>query len=283
MPRRLLRIAALAAPLLLAADPRIMVQGHRGARARFPENTMPAFEYALEQGVDAIELDMAVTKDNVIVVSHDPILRPPVCSGPRPQALIHDLTLSEVRQWDCGAVRNPAFPEQQPVPGTKMPTLDQVFELARRRGDFEFNIETKIFADHPEYAPPPEEFARLVLARIRAHRLEQRVMVQSFDFRTLTAMRKLEPQIRLSALVDKDQRDFTDISKAAADAEIVSPEWRLVTGDKVAGAHALGLLVIPWTANTPAAWDALIAAEVDAIITDDPARLIAYLRGKNRR
>src|SRR5437879_10904316 len=88
----------------------IQVHGHRGARAQRPENTLPAFEYAIAQGVDALEMDMAVTRDNVVVISHDPILEPPVCSGPRPSAVIHTLTLAQVREWDCGAVRNPRFP-----------------------------------------------------------------------------------------------------------------------------------------------------------------------------
>src|SRR3954453_5501992 len=102
----------------------VAVYGHRGARAMRPENTLPAFEYAIAQGVDALELDMAVTKDNVIVVSHDPELPAPVCTGPRDRAVIHELTLAEVRQWDCGARRNPLFAKQQPIPGTKIPTLD---------------------------------------------------------------------------------------------------------------------------------------------------------------
>src|SRR3954449_13031175 len=79
----------------------IQVHGHRGARAMRPENTLPAFEYAIAAGVDALELDVAVTRDNVLVVSHDPELRAPVCSGPRDGAVIHELTLEEVRRWDC--------------------------------------------------------------------------------------------------------------------------------------------------------------------------------------
>src|SRR5947209_8712128 len=146
--------------LLLAtgimAQNRILVHGHRGARAMRPENTIPAFQYAIENGVDALELDMAVTKDNVLMVSHDPVLHPPVCSGPKPSAVIHELTLAEVRKWDCGAVQNPLFPKQQAIPGTRMPTLDEVFKLAPR-GNFDFNIETKIFADKPQYTPSPEK------------------------------------------------------------------------------------------------------------------------------
>src|ERR1041385_5659182 len=99
----------------------VQVQGHRGARAMRPENTLPAFEYAIAAGVDALELDMAVTKDSVLVVSHDPEFRAPVCTGPRDRVAIHSVTLAELRQWDCGANRNPLFAKQQPVPGTKMP------------------------------------------------------------------------------------------------------------------------------------------------------------------
>src|SRR5215475_3776339 len=144
----------------------IQVHGHRGARAMRPENTLPAFEYAIAQGVDALELDMAVTRDNVVVVSHDPELRPPVCTGPRDRAVIHELTLAEVRQWDCGAKQNPMFSTQQTVPGTKMPTLEEVFALAPK-GKFLFNIETKIFPQRPEVTPPPKEFAQMVLEAIR--------------------------------------------------------------------------------------------------------------------
>ncbi len=258
------------------APRKVMVQGHRGARAMRPENTIPAFEYAIAAGVDVLELDMAVTRDNVIVVSHDPYLEPPVCSGPQPKAVIRELTLAEVRQWDCGAKQNPAFPKQQPVPGTRIPTLDEVFGLAPK-GKFAFNIETKIFADRPQLTPSPEEFARMVLEKIRKHKLEQRVILQSFDFRTLHAMKKLAPEIRLAALYSGPAKDFVAIAREAG-AGIVSPEYRLVTPEQVKAAHAAGLTVIPWTPNQPADWDRLIAAGVDAIITDDPAALIAHLK-----
>ena len=290
MLKSTLLAAVLAGPLLApmpmpwetASPPRILVHGHRGARAMRPENTIPAFEYAIAQGVDALEMDMAVTRDNVVVISHDPILHPPVCSGPRDSALIHSLTLEEVRQWDCGAVRNPAFPTQTPVPGTRMPTLDDVFDLAPR-GGFDYNIETKSFPDHPEYTPSPEEFVRLVLASVRRRHIEKRIILQSFDFRTLLAMRRQAPEIRLSALTETDLRPFAAIAAEAAHAEIVSPEFHLATPAKVGAAHQAGLQVAPWTANQEADWDRLIAARVDAIITDNPAALIAYLKGKGLR
>jgi glycerophosphoryl diester phosphodiesterase len=265
---------------LMAADPtpRVEVHGHRGARALRPENTIPAFEYAIAQGVDVLELDMGVTKDGVIVISHDPILQPPVCSGPKASAAIHQLTLAEVRQWDCGGVQNPAFPHQLTIPGTRMPTLDEVFALASK-GTFKFNIETKIFPEHPELAPAPAEFVSLVLASIRKHHLETRVMLQSFDFRTLHEMRKQAPEIQRVALYAGTPKDFVEIAKEAG-ADILSPEYHLVTPEQVRASHAAGIPVVPWTPDTAPDWDRLIAAGVDAIITDDPTALIAHSHRK---
>lgn len=286
----MLRSITILAGLLLAAGaalpanaaPRILVEGHRGARALRPENTLPAFRYAIAQGVDVLELDMAVTKDNIIVVSHDLFPHPPVCSGPGTRAAIRELTLAELRQWDCGAMQNPRFPAQQTVPGTRIPTLDDVFQLAPT-GTFEYNIETKTSPGQPELTPPPEEFARMVAAKIRRYRLEKRVVVQSFDYRTLVALRRLSPRIRLSALTTDKTRGFAAISAEAAHAEIVSPEFHLVTPEKVEAAHKAGLQVVPWTPNTAEDWDRMIEAKVDAIITDNPAALIAHLKRRGLR
>lgn len=262
--------------MLASAEPRILVHGHRGARAVLPENTIPAFEYAIKAGVDVLELDLAVTKDNVVVVSHDPTINPIICKGPKAHVPIRELTLAELREYDCGALKNPGYPKQKPLPGTKMPTLDEVLQLASK-GSFEFNIETKISPKYPAYAPSPEEFARIVLDLVRKHKLEKRVMLQSFDFRTLHAMKKLAPEIRLSALYEGQEKDFVEIAREAG-APIISPQYRLVTKAQVEKAHAAGLQVVPWTANTPTDWQKLKDAGVDAIISDDPAELIAFLK-----
>jgi len=258
------------------AGRRIRVLGHRGARAMRPENTIPAFEYAIAAGVDALELDVAVTRDNVVVVSHDPTLHPPICSGGQPEAVIRQLTLMEVQQWDCGAIRNPDFMRQEPIPGTRMPTLDQVLDLAPG-GDFDFNIEIKSFPDRPDLTPPPGEFASLVLGSVRQRRLEMRVIVQSFDFRIFEAMKRLAPEIRLSALYFGPPRDFVAIAREAG-AGMVSPDESLVTPEQVRAAHRAGFEVVPWTANTPVEWDRLIAAGVDGIISDDPKALLEFLQ-----
>ncbi|MBY0507867.1 MAG: glycerophosphodiester phosphodiesterase [Bryobacteraceae bacterium] len=270
-------VLLLSSSLMLAE--KIEVHGHRGARARLPENSLPAFEYAIGLGVDVLELDVAVTKDDALVVSHDPEMNPVHCVGPAGSpTLIREMTYAEVQRWDCGAKPNPEFPQQKALPGTRVPSLDQVFALSKR-GAFHFNVETKIFPHRPSLTPEPERFASLLLALIRQHGLERRVIVQSFDFRTLKVMHRLAPEIRLSALVAFAAQDFV-LSAREAGATIISPQFKLVTPEKVQAAHDAGLQVVPWTANQPADWDKLIAARADAIISDDPAALLEYLRAR---
>ena len=266
--------------LAMTAQPatKILVHGHRGARAIYPENTVPAFEYAIRIGAAVLEMDVAVTKDNVLVISHDPHLNPEICKGPEPGALIHNLTYAEVEKYDCGALKNTRFPKQQPVPGTRIPTLDQVLDLGKGN-PVQVNIETKSFPDHPDYTPAPEVFSKMMLDVIRRHGMEARSIVQSFDFRTLIAMKRLAPEIRLSALYEGKPRSFVELAHEAQ-AGIISPDFHLVNAEQVRAAHAAGIEVVPWTANDPADWDRLIDAGVDAIISDDPAALLAHLKAR---
>ncbi|MGD0435297.1 MAG: glycerophosphodiester phosphodiesterase [Bryobacteraceae bacterium] len=271
----------LASLMPLQSASRILVHGHRGARAIYPENTIPAFSYAIDVGADVLEMDVAVTKDNVLVISHDPHINPQICTGPHPGIAIRELTLAELREYDCGALRNPHFPKQVPIPGTRIPTLDEVLSLSTR-GNIQFNIETKSFPGHPELTPPPDVFARMLLEVIRKHVVESRSIVQSFDFRTLHAMKRLAPDIRLAALWEGEARPFVSIAQEA-EAGIVSPDFHLVSPEQVKASHQAKLEVVPWTADTPKDWQRLIDAGVDAIITDDPAALIAYLKEKALR
>jgi|YelNatPaOPRAMG01_1025707.scaffolds.fasta_scaffold01705_12 glycerophosphoryl diester phosphodiesterase len=273
--RRLLAGLLLLANALPAAPP-IKVHGHRGARASRPENTIPAFEFAISVGADVLEMDVSVTKDDVLVLSHDPRLNPELCVGAEGRPAIRELTLEQLRRFDCGSKKLALFPDQVPVPGTRIPTLDEVLALAPR-GNFGFNIETKISPKTPELAPPPDKFAQLLAEVIQRNHLASRVIVQSFDYRTLHAMKKLLPQVRLSALESQRQVSFVELAREAG-ATIVSPHLKLVTPEKVAEAKRAGLEVAPWTANAPQEWDRLIQAGVDAMITDDPAGLIAFLK-----
>ena len=276
----------------------ILVHGHRGARAWRPENTIPAFQFAIDHGVDVLELDLAVTKDNVLVVSHNPTLAPNsypgerICKGPQlaPNTPIRTMTLAEVRQYDCGSVALAAFPNQVAVPGTKVATFDEVLDLAKGT-TVQFNVETKSFPNHPEFTPPPAEFVALIVAAIKRHNVDPaRIILQSFDWRTLAEMRKQWPAIRLSALVGAVKydammghtdptKDFAAIAKLTG-AEIISPDWSLVTPEQVAAAHQAGAQVAPYTPNTPEAWQKLADAGVDAIISDDPVALLAWLRAQ---
>ncbi|MCU1318827.1 MAG: glycerophosphoryl diester phosphodiesterase [Edaphobacter sp.] len=274
----------------------ILVHGHRGGRAARPENTIPAFQYAIDQGADVLELDLAVTKDDVLVVSHFPYISADypgerLCVGPevKPHTLIRSLTLAELKKYDCGVNALAAFPQQKAVPHTSIPTFDEVLALAPQ-GRFEYNVETKIFPNHPEVAPAPEVFVRMIDEAVRRHHLESRVILQSFDFRTLLAMKKLDPQIRRSALfgeakydvlmgITDSDKDFVAVGRRS-EANILSPDQSLVTPEKVAAAHAAGLQVAPYTVNDPAGWQKMADAHVDAVITDDPAGMLAWLRAQ---
>lgn len=253
------------------------VHGHRGARAVRPENTMAAFEHAIEAGTDYIEIDVHVTRDDALVVTHDPVMNPVICRGGRAgaSAAVRELTLAEVREWDCGSLRNPKFPRQQPAPGARVPTMAEVLELAGRAGK-RVNVEVKSDPRLPRYYPPPEDLAELVVRELRRHNALQRAMVQSFDFRVVRAVRELEPGLRLAGLWQGERRDFVSLARDAG-AGVLAPRHDLVTIDAVRAAHKAGIAVIAWTVNEIPGWQDMITAEVDGIITDDPAGLIEWL------
>jgi glycerophosphoryl diester phosphodiesterase len=271
---------------------RIEVHGHRGARARFPENTLPAFAHALEQGVDWIELDLVATADDALAVLHDPVLNPLICTGadgsPVPAGwIVRQHSLADLRSFDCGRLRHPKFAQQRTVPGTGVPTLDQVFALVERSPlpearRVQFNIELKIVPGLPLQAPPPERFAWLVIDCLRRHRLLQRSQLQSFDHRVLAAAKKIEPTLRLAALVDETHPDLVALARATG-AQTVAPHHQWLTAEDVGALHAAGVRVVPWTVNTAADWQPLAAWGVDGIISDDPQALIDWLRERGLR
>ena len=271
---------------------KIAVHGHRGSRGTVPENTIPAFEAALMAEADVLEMDMGVTKDNVIVVSHEPNIVPERCLDAEGNKLkkavpIRSLTLAEVKKYDCGTLVNPKFPQQLSVPGERIPTLDEVFAMVKASGyqaapKVEFNIETKIFPAEPELTPSATDFARLVADAVIRNGMEKRVMVQSFDVRTLKEIKKIAPAIRTSQLTYEELVDIVPALKSAK-ADIWSPNYKWVTRESINEAHAAGIQVAPWTINTKKEWDMAIAAGVDAIITDYPEALVEHLKSKKLR
>jgi glycerophosphoryl diester phosphodiesterase len=254
-----------------------------------PENTLPAFAYALGLGVDVLELDLNVTSDEQLLVTHDARVNPTICEGDGVDRLplVRELTLAAAQVFDCGSLRNPRFPRQEPIPGTRMPTLNEVFEWISVSPDPQasqvgFNIEMKSDSDHPELGSDPALFAGLVAEALRRHGMLERVVVQSFDSEMLVELRKLEPGTKISFLSDNWRHDLARIARELR-ADIVSPSWTLLNRRKVHELHAQGTRVVPWTANTERSWDLLIDLEVDGIISDDPAGLIEHLRSHGLR
>jgi glycerophosphoryl diester phosphodiesterase len=286
------------------------LQGHRGARGLEPENTLPAFARALEIGVTTLELDLGVTRDGVLVVSHDRRLHPDHArdaSGawiPGPGPTIRSLSFAELQRYDVGRLRPGSldalrFPEQHARDGVRVPALREVVELTRRAGSSEvrFNVETKLDPRHPEEAPGPEEFADLVVAFLRAEGLAARATVQSFDWRTLRRVQENAPDIVPAALPmvsggdDNVQAgraekspwlaglragDFAGSAPRlvhALGAPVWSPDARDLTRESLAQAHERGLRVVTWTVNDAAHLDAVIELGVDGVISDYPDRL----------
>lgn len=198
---------------------RFDIEAHRGGRDRRPENTIPAFKYAIDLGVTTLELDTAVTKDRVVVVSHNPKLNYTITRdengnfiSPDSNIFIKDLTFTELEKYDVGML-NPntkyyySHSEQKSIPNTHIPSLAQVFELAEKmqagkpQSDrVRFNIEIKTYPPFPQYTIPREEFVELVLKVIRRYRMEHRVFIQSFDWNSLKLVKKLAPNIPIVCL-----------------------------------------------------------------------------------
>ena len=281
------------------------IEAHRGGRALFPENTLVSFAGALSMGVNTLELDTGVTRDGVLVISHERGLNPDLARGAdgtyvaAPGIPFVKLSLEEVKQFDVGQIRPGStyaaqFPDQHAVPGTKIPTLKELIALVRRSGnqDVRLNIETKIDPNHPEESPGPERFVTLLLDLLREEKFEDRVMVQSFDWRTLQLVQQRAPGIPtvyLTIQAGKDATVFPHRASAwtagfnpadhgqsiprtikAAGGAIWSPYAKDVTPELMAESHALGLKVVVWTVNQPADMARLIEMGVDGIISDRP-------------
>ncbi|MCS6854524.1 MAG: glycerophosphodiester phosphodiesterase [Elioraea sp.] len=292
------------------------LQGHRGARGLAPENTLAGFARALAVGVTTLEMDIAVTADGAVVVSHDPVLNPDLTRGPDgawlegPGPAIRSLTLNELRRYDVGRLKPGSrtaalFPDQLPADGERIPTLAEVIALTRAVGadQVRFNIETKVFPDRPHLTVPPEEMAERLVAVLLAEGVASRAMVQSFDWRSLLWVQGRHPTIVTSYLTSArtlaprgntpspwlagfDPRahggSIPRLVRAAG-GSVWSPDYRDLTAEAVDAAHDLGLAVIPWTVNEAAEMERLLAWGVDGLITDYPDRGRMVLRRKGIR
>lgn len=296
------------------------LQGHRGARGLAPENTITGFKAALSVGVSTLETDLAMTRDGVLVLSHDPLLNPALtrdaagrwlaAAGPA----ILTLSIRELAAYDIGRL-NPSlpyaaqWPQQVPSDGERIPALAQLFAIAREARTpggrpVRFNIETKITPGGAHESPDPEVFAAAVLAAVKDHGMAERVTVQSFDWRSLVAIRRIAPALPTACLTIETDTTNTvraDSSGAspwhagltlaehagsvvrlakAAGCSTWSPFWRNVTRTLVEEAHGLGLRVVPWTVNFEADMSRVIDLGVDGLITDYPERAARVLTAR---
>lgn len=265
------------------------VQGHRGARGLYPENTLTGFTRALDMGVVTLEMDVVISADSQVVVSHDPVMSPSICSHPdgRPVAEREHLRLFEmpyqtIGAFDCGLRPHPDFPDQEHYSAAK-PLLSAVIRSAEahavatgRPVPF-YNVETKSRpagdgVDHPA----PDVFAQLLIKVLREEGVSDRSIIQSFDARTLEAsrVRDWEGEVALLVSSGSDISWRTAVGDMTFVPDILSPHKALVDTRLVAQAHELGMKVIPWTVNSFIDLQRLTRLNVDGIITDFPDRLV---------
>jgi glycerophosphoryl diester phosphodiesterase len=264
----------------------IDVQGHRGARAVLPENSLPGLKHALELGVNTLEFDMGVSKDGVVVVIHDQQINPLICqykdgSVATQDLWVHQLSLEQIKQFDCGSKQNPRFERQATIAGTEIPTLAEVFEMVTNSGlanakTVAFNIQSKSDPSKERAQPSADAFVDAVLKVVQQYGLESRVTLQSFDPATLIAAKDIAPNLQLSALFRDKPDDWLEAAEAVG-ADIISPHHSLLGRRDVEQIQEAGLAVIPWTANSKRQWTRLIRLGVDGIITDDPEALLKYI------
>lgn len=269
------------------------IQGHRGCRGLMPENTLPAFQKALDLGVTTLEMDVVVTRDNQVVVSHEPYFNADYSLGPdgspvnkkeQKSLLLYQMDYATIRQYDVGSRGNAAYPEQEKIKAYK-PLLSEVihhlesYKKAKNLADFSYSIELKSNpSDYNKSQPEPAHFCNLVQTVLKNTVSNERIVIQSFDFNILQYWKQqikagTYPNCRLSALVENLRSPEKNIADLGFKPDIYSPHFRLVNKSKITRLHELAIKVIPWTVNQPSDIKRLKSWGVDGLITDYPNRL----------
>jgi glycerophosphoryl diester phosphodiesterase len=279
-----------------AYTPKFDIQGHRGARGLMPENTIPAFLTALDSGVTTIELDLAVTKDKKLVVSHEPWMSSQICINPSGDESpakderkhnIYKMTYEQIKEWDCGSKDIEQFPKQQKLV-TPKPLLSDVIVAVENhiksftRYEVDYNIEIKSQPDMDDkFHPKPEVFSELVFNLVDQYLPLDRVVIQSFDFRVLKYWHEKYPQVRLAALVENKKSVEENLTDLGFTPSIYSPYYKILKKEDVKYLHEKRIRVIPWTVNEPSDMLALKGINVDGFITDYPDRATKFKRTLN--
>ncbi|MBS1496364.1 MAG: glycerophosphodiester phosphodiesterase [Bacteroidetes bacterium] len=262
-------------------------EGHRGCRGLMPENTIPAMIKALELGVTTLEMDISFTKDKQAILSHEPFFNHEITTRPDGTYIdekdersynIYQMTYDSVKKYDVGLKPHPRFPQQQKIKAVK-PLLADVFEAivdamkTRRRPYPQFNIETKCMPDGDDiYHPKPAEFVELLMKVIQQYHMEENVIIQSFDVRSLQYLHQHYPTIRTALLIEGTDKSGVNsqLNKLGFTPTIYSPDYSLVNQLLVNKCHEKNMLLIPWTVDDKKNIDNLMQLGVDGIITDYP-------------
>lgn len=276
--------------------PKFDIQGHRGARGLMPENTIPAFLLALDSGVTTIELDLAVTKDKKLVVSHEPWMNAAICTDPNGNSFdekdehkfnIYKMNYDEVARWDCGFKGNPRFPQQQKMNAYKPLLTDVIVAIedhikSYTRYEVDYNIEIKSMPEGDnKFHPTPKVFSDMVYNLIDEYLPLDRIVIQSFDFRVLKYWHEKYPEVRLAALVENKKSVEQNLNALGFVPSIYSPDFTLLKKEDVTFLHNKKIRVIPWTVNEPKDMLVLKGMDVDGFITDYPNRAAKFKRTLN--
>ncbi len=267
------------------------IQGHRGARGLVPENSLPAFMLAIDIGVNTLELDLVVSKDHQLVVSHEPYFSPTFCldilGNPIPQDSIiniYQLDYENIQLFDCGSTQNPRFPDQKVMSIYKprfSEVIDSVESFMNSKGlkRIFYNVELKTQkATDLVFHPPPKVFSDLVYEVITEKNIEDRVIIQSFDFRILQYFHEKHPEIKLAVLIENNLPWQINLDSLGFTPEIYSSHYKLLSQLKVKEIQKEGLDVIPWTVNDSLDIIEVLSFGVDGIISDYPNRVLAITK-----
>ena len=309
--RNILLVLTLLLTLSLSAQvyiPKFDIQGHRGARGLRPENTIPAFLMALDSGVTTIELDVAITKDKQVVVSHEPWMTAEICLDRDGKEIlkqdetkhnIYQMTYNDVKQYDCGSKGNVRFREQQKMKIFKPLLADVIIAVENHIKNFstyevDYNIEIKSLpAGDNKFHPSTEEYSELVFSLVDQYIPLERLVIQSFDFRVLKYWHKNHPEVRLAALVENKKSVDQNLNALGFIPSIYSPDFKLLTNESLNYLHTKivtqpeltdkklpiashKLRVIPWTVNEIDDMLILKGIGVDGFITDYPNRAAKF-------
>jgi glycerophosphoryl diester phosphodiesterase len=271
---------------------KLTIQGHRGARGLYPENTIPGFIEAIKLGVDTLELDVVISADEQVVVSHEAWMNEAFCSLPDGSPIekgtaknynLYRMSYADIKTFDCGKRGNAEFPLQRPQPSYK-PLLSEVitqvelYVKENKLASLGYNIELKSEEEDGLFNPPPQLFVELVDRELKKHELSDRINIQSFDVRLLREMRKKDASVRIGLLVENQDGMELNLERLGFIPGTYSPEFILVNPLLIKEVHHQGMKIIPWTVNEKKDMMQLLSMGVDGIITDYPDRLIEVIK-----